>query len=176
MHITLAYVASVNGKITKGDSPDVHVWSSTEDREHFDKLRDEHDVIVIDRKTYETVRPTPEAGKLRVVFTSTPERFKEVPGQLEFVNESPAGLVERLSKEGFKNVLLAGGARLSGSFLAAGLIDDIYVSIEPVLFGSGRPMITEPSLDISLQLQSLKQLNEKGTVLAYYKILKLKSR
>jgi len=170
MHITLTYVASVNGKITKGNSPDVHEWSSTEDREHFDKLRDEHEVIVIDRKTYEAVRPAPEAGKLRIVFTSTPERFKEVSGQLEFVNESPTELVERLSKEGFKNVLLAGGARLSGSFLTAGLVNDIYVNIEPVLFGSGRPMIIGDGLDIALKLQSVSQLNDQGTLLAHYRV------
>jgi dihydrofolate reductase len=168
LHITLAYVASVNGKITKGDNPDVHTWSSKEDREHFDGLRAEHDVIVIDRKTYETVKPEPVRGKLRVVFTSTPERFKTVPGQLEFVDEAPSALVERLSNEGYKKMLIAGGATLSGSFLAAGLVDDLYLSFEPVLFGSGRPMIITGMPDIPLQLQSLQRLNEQGTILAHY--------
>jgi dihydrofolate reductase len=172
MHITLAYVASINGKITKGDDPDVHEWSSVEDEAHFARLRDENEVIILDRKTYEVVQPTPEPGKLRIVFTSTPDRFKAVPGQLEFVNEAPAEVVKWLSSRGYKKILIAGGARLSSSFLAAGLVDDLYLSLEPVLFGSGRPMITKDIAEVSLKLQSFKQLNNQGTILAYYSVIK----
>jgi len=172
MQITLAYVISLNGKITKGDDPDVKLWSSDEDWEHFVELRGKSDVVVMDRKTYETVKPPAESGKLRVVFTSTPERFQGLEGQLEFVNETPAEFVKRMSESGYEKILLAGGARLSGDFLAAGLVDDVYISYEPVLFGSGRPMIDEGGLDVKLRLQSVERLNEQGTILAHYKVLK----
>jgi dihydrofolate reductase len=172
VHITLAYVASLNGKITKGDNSDVHEWSSAEDWKHFERLRDEYEVIIIDRKTYEAVRPPAEQGKLRIVFTSTPERIQAVPEQLEFVDESPAALVKRLSRKGYKKVLIAGGARLSGSFLKAGLVDDVYISFEPVLFGSGRPMIVGDAIDVALRLQSYERLNDQGTLLAHYTVIK----
>lgn len=177
MHITLADVISLNGKITRDDDPKIREWSSKEDWEHFVQLKDENEVIIIDRKTYEAVQPVAEHGKLRVVFTSTPEQFRtaSLPGQLEFVNESLSTLIQRLETEGYTKVLIAGGARLSSSFLAAGLVDDVYISFEPVLFGTGRPMLSEAPLDISLQLQSVSRLNERGTLLAYYTVIKTDS-
>lgn len=56
MRITLASVISLDGKTTRADDPDIHAWSSAEDWEHFVKLREEHDTIVIDHDTYDTVR------------------------------------------------------------------------------------------------------------------------
>jgi dihydrofolate reductase len=173
VHITIADVISLNGKITKGDNPNIHEWSSAEDWQHFVQLRDQHDAVIIDRHTYETVRPPAELDRLRIVFTSTPERFSgaAVPGQLEFVNVSPSELAERLAQEGHQKVLIAGGARLCSDFLAAGLVDDVY-SFEPVLFGTGKSMLSETDLNISLQLQSVEQLNERGTLLARYSVIK----
>ena len=173
MRVILADVMSLNGKITRGTSPDISSWSSPEDFEHFLKLKDECDVIVIDRKTYEAAKPEPEEGRLRVVFTSTPERFSDfsIPGSLEFVDVSPAALVERLAQDGHENVLVAGGARLSSGFLQAQLVDEVYISFEPVLFGSGRPMLEESSLDVSLQLESITRMNDRGTLLAHYRVM-----
>lgn len=174
MRVILADVISLNGKITKGSSPDVHSWSSKEDWEHFVSLRDGCDVIVLDRKTYETVRPQPQEGTLRIVFTSTPERFSgaNVPGRLEFTDTLPTDLIDRLVSDGYKKVLIAGGARLAGSFLQAQLIDETYLSFEPVLFGTGRSMLDEDSLDVSLQLESVTRLNDRGTLLAHYSVIK----
>jgi dihydrofolate reductase len=174
MQVTLADVISLNGKITRADDPDIHAWSSTEDWEHFVGLRDKSDVVIIDRKTYETVRPQPEPGKLRIVFTSTPERFKDdqVAGVLEFVNILPTELVVRLRHDGYQSVLLAGGGRLCSDFLQAGLVDDLYLSFEPVLFGEGATMLSPGPLDVSLQLESVARLNARGTLLAHYTILK----
>jgi dihydrofolate reductase len=174
MQVTLADVISLNGKITQGDNPDIHAWSSEEDWEHFVQLRDQSDVVIIDRKTYETVRPKPEPGKLRIVFTSTPEKFEDdhVPGVLEFTNVSPTVLMQRLVTGGYQKVLLAGGGRLCSDFFEADLVDDVYMSFEPVLFGEGVPMLREAPLTVSLLLESVRQLNTQGTLLAHYTVLK----
>ncbi len=174
MHITLADVVSLNGKITKGDDPNIHGWSSDEDWEHFVRLRDAQDVMVIDRHTYETVRPQPSPGLLRVVLTSHPERFvaETVPGQLEFANQTPQSLVDRLTKEGHQKMLVAGGGRVCSEFLTAGLVHDIYLSFEPVLFGEGKPMLAEKPLEVVLQLESVTKLNDRGTLLAHYIVQK----
>lgn len=170
MNITLTYAASVNGMITKGDDPDISSWRSPEDWQHFVKLREASEVVIVDRKTYEVVRPKPEPNKLRLVFTSQPSKFQSVPGQLEFVNTTPSELAKRLTKAGYKQVLLAGGAGLSRDFLAAGLVDNMYVTVEPVLFAAGRPMLEEGNFAVSLELQSSRQLNARGTLLLHYKI------
>jgi dihydrofolate reductase len=164
---------SANGRITKGDEPNVHDWSSSEDSQHFIDLRDNADVVVIDRTTYELVQPELEAGKLRVVLTHHPETYVDqvVPGQLEFTSEPVAELVKRLHEAGKQRLLMAGGRHVSAEFLAAGIVDDIYLTYEPLLFSQGTTMLADESwLEVSLRLQSVKQLNERGTLLAHYTV------
>lgn len=173
MRLILADVISVNGKITKGDDPDIHAWSSNEDWEHFVSLREQSDVVIIDQHTYETVHPDPEKGKLRIVIAPAPEHYKGagIPGQLEFTDLAVKELVTRLKQEGCQTVLVAGGAGLCSSFLEAHLVDELYITFEPVLFGTGEPMLGGAAFSLSLQLQSIKQLNVRGTLLAHYTVL-----
>jgi len=44
-------------------------------------------------------------------------------------------LVERLQEEGMERVLVEGGGHLAASFFAAGLVDEIYVTVTPWLLG-----------------------------------------
>lgn len=171
MRITLVDAISINGKITKGEN-DLS-WLSNEDQIEFARLRDEHDVIVLDRKSYESYRPKPQPGTLRVVLTHHPERFSDdtVPGQLEFlVMDDVKTLVSQLQEQGYKKLLIAGGGTVAAAFLEAGVVDEVYVTFEPVLIGRGKTMIAERTLDVNLQLKSVKQLNKTGTLLAHYQV------
>jgi dihydrofolate reductase len=164
---------SANGRITKGDDPNVHDWSSDEDSRHFISLRDNADVVVVDRTTYELMQLEPEAGRLRVVVTHHPEEYasQAVPDQLEFTSEPVGDLVKRLDEAGKQQLLMAGGRHVSAEFLAAGVVDDIYLTYEPLLFSQGNIMLADESwLEVSLRLQSVKQLNERGTLLAHYTV------
>ncbi|HSW79716.1 MAG TPA: dihydrofolate reductase family protein [Candidatus Saccharimonadales bacterium] len=174
MKVILADVISLNGKITKGDDPDIHSWSSAEDWEKFVQLRDSCDVIVIDRHTYETVLPKPEAGKLRIVLTTRATDFLDaiVPDQLEFRNTSVKLLIDELSLSGHKKVLVAGGGKVCADFMSAGLVDEFCLTLEPVLFGEGKAMLAERPFNVSLQLISVEKLNEQGTLLVRYKPIK----
>jgi dihydrofolate reductase len=55
-------------------------------------------------------------------------------------------------------------------FLAAGLVDEVYLTIEPVLFGQGIPFTREP-LRVPLKLLDTTNLNA-STVLLHYAIEK----
>lgn len=171
MQVTLAYVMSANGRITKGDDPNVHDWSSDEDSRHFIDLRDNADVVVVDRTTYELMQLEPEAGRLRVVMTHHPEEYasKAVPGQLEFTSEPASELIKRLADTGKQRLLVAGGRHVSAEFLADNVVDDLYLTYEPILFSQGNIMLADETwLEVPLRLQSVKQLNERGTLLAHY--------
>jgi riboflavin biosynthesis pyrimidine reductase len=169
----MAAVVSLDGRITRGDDPNVHAWSSSEDWHHFLALRAEHDVVVIDRATFETVKPEPQAGLLRIVLTNHPDLYSDavIKDQLEFMTISPKALIADLKKRGRERVLLAGGSTMSAEFLAADLVDDIYLTFEPLLFGAGRPVVDMPSaLNLKLHLESIQQLNDQGTLLAHYSV------
>jgi dihydrofolate reductase len=91
---------------------------------------------------------------------------------LEFSNETPEKLIERLSTLGYKKALLVGGSIINGLFLKNNLVDELYLTIEPKIFGKGKNIVEEQSLDKSLQLINVKKLNKTGTLLLKYKINK----
>ena len=173
MEVTLIIVASLNGKTSKGDDPHIYTWTSKEDREFFFGLHKQHNLIVMGRKTYEAAKEIikPDPQRPRVVMTRTPEKYKdeEVPG-LEFSSETPKEIVTHFEKIGFTKMLLVGGSAVTTEFFKAGLLSDIYMTIEPVVFGNGRGIVDESGVEVSLQLLETKQLNEKGSLLLHYKI------
>ena len=176
MKVLLTYVSSLNGKITNASDPDVTKWNSAEDKEHFKKVKAQADTIVRSSKTYEISKTNSKAkdGQLMIVLTRNPEKYslKDVEDRLEFTNDSPTELIEKLKKRGRKSVLLAIGGNLSAQFFQEGLIDEFHLTIEPILFGTGTNMIAETDFMTNLKLVSSVKLNEQGTLLLKYAVVK----
>ena len=107
-------------------------------------------------------------------MTQHPEKYQraEVSGQLEFTNESPVQLVARFDKEGHKQMLVVGGPHVATSFLKEELIDELWLTIEPKIFGVGGNFATEEKLDIRLQLLHYEKVNEQGTLITKYAVPK----
>jgi dihydrofolate reductase len=171
----MVMVTTLDGKITKGDDPHIHQWTSKEDQEYFSSLIKSNNLLVFGSQTYEAAknRMHLSQGKLRVVLTRNPEKYKRdsVPGQLEFSNESPRQLVARLRKKGYKTLLLLGGGVVNALFLRAGLVDELHLTLEPKIFGRGKALVNE-EVNVSLKLTSVKKLNSQGTLLLKYRVLK----
>jgi dihydrofolate reductase len=170
----LIFVTTVDGKITRwGDSP-VSKWSSEEDQYYFKKIWDDSSLTVMGSSTFnnEPMKPTPTHHL--VIMTKTPAKYKdhEVVGQLEFTNQSPAQLVAHYEKEGLRQMLVVGGAHLATSFFKAQLIDELWLTIEPKIFGTGGNFVINENLDIDLQLISVEKINELGTLITKYAVIK----
>lgn len=172
--IILVMVASIDGKTTKWDSNNIYEWTSPEDSQYFFSVIGQNSLIVMGRKTYEARNPKPQEGKLRVVVTRSPKKYNKlsVAGQLEFTNKSPKQLVEHLIGRGFKQVILLGGAALAKAFLEEKLIDQLWLTIEPRIFGSGNSLTSESQLDIRLNILNIEKLNKKGTLFIKYRVTK----
>ena len=65
-----------------------------------------------------------------------------------------------------------GGAHISTSFLKAKLIDELWLTIEPKIFGTGGSLVINENLDIELRLLSVEKVNERGTLITKYKVIK----
>jgi dihydrofolate reductase len=171
----MVMLMTVDGKTTQGDNKNIYTWTSSEDQKHFFSLIKKYNLIVMGRKTFEASRPVIklEKEKLRVVLTHLPEKyFKEsVKGQLEFSNETPKKLAKRMEDLGYKKILLVGGGTINGLFLKENLVDELYLTIEPKIFGLGKNIIEGQLLNKSLRLISVKKLNKAGTLLLRYKII-----
>ena len=71
---------------------------------------------------------------------------------VEFVNEPPASLIERLRKGRGKDIWMMGGGELARDFLHADLIDGLYLGVVPALLGAGIPLFPNgfPQRDFKL--------------------------
>lgn len=174
MKNVLVFVATLDGKITKWGDPLVATWSSEKDKEYFRKIWNDSRLIVMGSTSYHSTRLKPSSKRLLVVMTKDLSKYinQEVLGQLEFTNESPVQLVKRYALEGIEQMVIIGGPHVATSFLKEQLIDELWLTIEPRIFGTGGSLVTEEKLDINLRLISCEKINEQGTLITKYTILK----
>ncbi|HUH73015.1 MAG TPA: dihydrofolate reductase family protein [Chitinophagales bacterium] len=172
----LVFVSTLDGKITQWGNSPVKKWTSREDQDYFHKTWNEASIIVEGSSTFNVAPMKPNPEHYIVVMTRTPSKYKEheVAGQLEFTDQSPAEIVEKYEKKGLHIMLVGGGAHVATSFLKANLIDEVWLTFEPKIFGTGGNFVAEEKLDIDLQLISVEKVNEKGTLITKYKVKKVK--
>jgi dihydrofolate reductase len=168
----LIFVSTLDGKITKWGDPHIRSWSSKKDQDHFDAIWNNTRVIIMGSGTYKPEPVTPVSNHLFIVITRYPKKFKEknVTGQLEFTNESASRLVKRFEHEGEEILLIVGGPQIATIFLKQKLIDELWLTFEPKIFGAGGNFVVEEKLDISLHLLSSEKVNDQGTLINKYKV------
>lgn len=146
MHVVLFAAQSLDGKITRqataGDA-----FASEADGVHFRDALRACDACVMGRATYEQsrdrLRPDRRPDLRRVVWTRSPAAYAsaEVIKVLEFTSEAPAVTAERLRADGRKRCAILGGGELNAAWLRASLVDELCLTIESWIFGSGVPLV-----------------------------------
>ncbi|MBU2601365.1 MAG: dihydrofolate reductase family protein [Actinobacteria bacterium] len=101
------------------------------------------DAFVMGRATYETSLRLAGGmdifeGKAAYVFTSN-DAVDPYSG-VEFVREAPEPFVARLKEQLGGTIWLFGGGRLATALVAAGLVDDYLIAVQPMLLGDGIPL------------------------------------
>jgi dihydrofolate reductase len=136
------------------------------------------DTLVIGRGTYDFVLgmlrsglPWPYQGKRCVVMTHRPIEGRH--GESAFAGE-PRALLEVLSGQGARQVYVDGGVVIR-SFLASGLLDEITVSVVPVLIGVGIPLFGGVALESGLVLEKATSF-ENGIAQLRYRVQSAASR
>lgn len=128
------------------------------------------DLLVMGRYTYEkvlTFGEWPYQDKRVIVLSGRP---LEIPPALSHLvthsSESPQQLCQRLGQEGVGRIYLDGGVTIQ-RFLAAGLVDDMIITLIPILLGSGKPLFGPLAADISLKLVAAKPFDCGFVQIAY---------
>ena len=93
----------------------------------------------------------------------------------EFVNQSPASLVEQLRKRPGKDIWMMGGGELAREFLRADLIDALHLGVVPTLLGAGIPLFPAgfPQRDFKLVEN---QTYSKGLIALTYQRARTKAK
>lgn len=157
--------ATVDGRISLTEKTKPR-WTSKEDWRFFQQSLSRADAVVVGRNTYESV-----AGRLRkrttFVLSRRPKTLSH-RGRVTFVNPARVSLSTLL--EGYKRVAILGGGAVYRYMLEKELLDELFITIEPLIFGRGREMFAGGTKTTRISLLSVKRLNRTGTLLLHYKI------
>ena len=153
--VAMNFAATVDGRATIGGvsgrsapTPTPRCWSG---------LRTRFDAVMIGAGTMRAERYG-EIGKRLVVVESGPDGRADLPA-----------LLRSLREEGVRALLCEGGPTLHGALQAAGLVDDLFLTIAPKLAGGGAPRILEGELPEVEPLELAWLLEQDGELFARYR-------
>ena len=141
-------------------------WTAKEDKRFFMSITKEAGTLIFGSTTFKTIG-RPLKDRRNIILTSQPASY-QVEG-VEFTDENPTSLLKRLESEGVKSIAIGGGSKIYSAFMKAGLIDEVYLTVEPFVFGRGVPLFSE-DLDMKLELIENTPLNT-STYVAHYRII-----
>jgi len=130
------------------------------------------DAVVIGRKTYEPVLksdtpfPTFPGVKNYVLSNTLKESLDK---NVEIIGEDVAEFIRRLKTEEGRDIFVMGGGLLAKPLFEANLIDEVGVTIHPVLLGSGIPLFYEINRQVDLELIK-SQVFKNGCVSISYRV------
>jgi len=122
--------------------------------------------VVFGNNTYKTAIE-PLSKRNCIVLTSAVAATERKSDKLLLWN--PATTTLEAVAGTYQTVAILGGTQTYTWFLENGLLDEIYLTIEPIIFGRGLNLFeSTKNLDAHFRLESTKKLNEKGSVLLHY--------
>lgn len=126
------------------------------------------DAVIVGRRTYDKVISMgfefPHSDKDTYIVTRTP---RPDIGSVKFYTGNLQSLVGKLKAEQGKHIFCDGGAEIVNELLKHNHIDELIVSVIPILLGSGTKLFKDGRPELKLKLLSAKSF-EKGLVQLHY--------
>ena len=154
---------TVDGFIAR-DASHIALWTSKEDKRRFVELTKRAGVVVMGSTTFKTL-PKPLKERVNIVYS----RGSTFEGT-ESAQQDPVSLIQSLEDRGFSEVAICGGASIYSLFLQAKVVKKLYLTVEPLLFGTGISLFNSTLADtIKLTLIS-SSTTPTGTVFLEYEV------
>ncbi len=108
--------------------------------------------LVMGRKTYDVVRgfgEWPYTDRPCWVFSRRPA---VAHAGVRFVAGRPSDLIDEIAEEAGGPIWLVGGGEITAEFMVAGLVDELILSIHPIILGDGVRLFHRgiPRMDLEL--------------------------
>lgn len=138
--LVLYIACSVDGFIAgPGDDLSFLDAMQTEGEDYgYGELLSRVDTVLMGRKTYDWVMSQvaefPHAGMPSYIITRS---SRPSSGNIHFYNGSLSELIEKLKAQPGKDIFVDGGAALVNALLREELLDELIISVVPVLLGDG---------------------------------------
>lgn len=148
-------------------------WLFTDADYGYAKFYDSIDTILVGRKTYDqslTFDEYPYKGKKVYVFT---RKAKGNKGEhdVEYIDADIPDFVRNMTRLEGKDIWLLGGGEIVTIFLNAGLVDEIILSIHPIILGKGIPLLSNIERQVNLKLENSLSFGS-GLAQLWYKVLR----
>ncbi|XZF14560.1 dihydrofolate reductase family protein [Chitinophagaceae bacterium MMS25-I14] len=146
-------------------------WCFVDENEDYGMIAflNRTDAIFYGRKSYETLLaagPNPFADKKQYVFSSTLRPTEGIT-----VLDGDATVHARAIKATpGKDIWLFGGAQLTEALMQAGLVDELVLSVHPLLLGNGKQLFRPQNSRQPLQLIN-STAYDSGLVQLHYKVV-----
>lgn len=126
------------------------------------------DTVIMGRKTYDWVMKQvpefPHADKTTYIITKTP---KLCIGNIHFYSGVLTELISKLKSESGKNIFCDGGAEVVNELLKNDLLDELIISVIPILVGNGIRLFKDNRPEQELKLIRTKTFDTGLTQLHY---------
>jgi dihydrofolate reductase len=173
--ITLAIAASLDGFIARRDGS-VDWISPADDAADFNQaeLMADVDTVIMGRRTWDIARDraggsSPFAGKRCVVFSRRRAGLRQ--GRTQFTDEDPETCVRRLrqtsARSGSGGIWLVGGGEIVRECLDAAIVNEVVLTLVPVLLGDGVPLFLPRGGTTWLKLTECRSFPDGRVLLRY---------
>ena len=153
---------TADGFIAK-DTHHPALWTSKADKKRFIEITRRAGVVVMGSTTYKTLgKPLKE--RVNIVYS----RNQKLEGA-EMTTDNPRDLINKLEIRGFKEVAICGGSDIYTMFMKAGVVNTIYLTVEPIFFGKGIGLFKE-DLHYFLKLKNSQTSESAGSLLLEYEV------
>ncbi|WP_422081609.1 dihydrofolate reductase family protein [Ulvibacterium sp.] len=146
-------------------------WCFTDQDYSMTAFLNRIDTIFFGRKSYEQViqgMPNAFSDKKKVVFSKT---LKNIDAHSRIISGNIENGVRDLLNTPGKDIWLFGGADLTTSMLNLNLVDELMISVHPLLLGKGKPLFNAIKGRKKLILTDTKTFST-GLVQLYYTVEK----
>lgn len=169
----ILYIAmSLDGYIAKSND-DISFLSMVEEQGEdygYNDFLKTVDAVIVGGRTYDKVLSMgydfPHADKDAYVISRFP---RETKGSEKFYTDDLKKLVLELKNKQGKHVFIDGGAHVVNELLKDKLIDEIYISVIPIILGGGVRLFNDKNPEQTLELIECKSF-KKGLVQIHYKV------
>lgn len=143
------YIARTSGEVD---------WLFTDQDYGYTEFFGEVDTVLMGNKTYQQVLSFgeyPYKGKKSFVFSKTLQG--ETDNNVEFVGGDLKGFINTLRQSSDRDIWLVGGGETIHYFMKHRFVDELILSIHPIILGNGIPLIVkDSSLETALELKNVK--------------------
>lgn len=168
MKVILYMGLTSNGFIAKED--DNTSWISQEEWDSYSAFVRKVGCMIIGHRTYDILTKQPEFSELKEVkiVVISHKDFKTLASN-HFTAKTPRKGLDVLKN--VDEVIVAGGGQINSVFMKEGLIDEIYLDVEPLVFGKGIQLFSPEDFEYELELIEINKLNQH-TVQLHYQVIK----